>query len=313
MSDVYTTEVLGRIEAAKTLTARLPDLKVQAQRIAANVMLGVHGLRKAGPGENFWQFRPYVPGEPAKQIDWRRSALSESTLFVREREWSTSQSVWLWADLSTSMNFRSHLASVSKIDRAVVLLLGLAELLGRGGERVGIPGIAPARLGRNGADRLAKVIAQAGVTDDWPDFTKVGKYSSVVIISDFLMDMETLRERLKSLTVRGVEVTMLQVFDPVEESFPYDGRAEFRDPETGDLWLTEHASGLRGEYRARIAAYRAMIREVARPAGFSFAVHHTDRPASEALLMLTSRLSGAILSDFHSGQMGLPKQERPAA
>jgi uncharacterized protein (DUF58 family) len=211
------------------------------------------------------------------------------------------------------MNFRSHLSPVTKLDRALVLLMALAEVLGRGGERVGIPGISPARLGRNGADRFARVLAQTNITEDWPDFTKVSRYSTVVILSDFLMGMDALRERLRALTVRGVNVTMLQIFDPVEETFPYEGRAEFRDPETGDLWLTEHAAALRGEYKTRIEAYREMIREIVRPAGFSFAVHHTDRPASEALLVLHSRLSGAILSDFHTSQVGVGRRERTAA
>ena len=79
---------------------------------------------------------------------------------------------------------------------------------------------------------------------------------------------------------------LLQVFDPAEEAFPYEGRLEFRDPESGVTWLTERAGGLRAEYRARLEAHRALIRGFARQAGFSFAVHHTDRPAAEGLLFL---------------------------
>jgi uncharacterized protein (DUF58 family) len=86
---------------------------------------------------------------------------------------------------------------------------------------------------------------------------------------------------------------LLQVLDPAEEAFPYEGRIEFRDPESGVTWLAERAGALRADYRARLEAHRELIRDLARPAGFSFAVHHTHRPAAEGLLFLQARLSGA--------------------
>lgn len=281
-----------QVETARALASRLPDLLVAARRIAANVMLGVHGRRHPGPGETFWQFRPYVPGEPARQIDWRRSA-RDYHLYVREREWEASQTVWLWVDLSPSMDFRSRLASLTKLDRAVTLMLALAEMLGRGGERVGVPGLLEPRIGRDAADRIAEVLARAALTQEWPNLDRVGRSSDVVILSDFLAATETLRTRLRAVAGRGAGMHLMQVFDPAEEAFPYEGRLEFRDPETGDTWLTERAGGLRGDYRARLEAHRELIRGFARPAGFSFAVHHTDRPATEGLLFLQARLSGA--------------------
>lgn len=289
-----------RVETARALAARLPDLLVAARRIAANVLLGMHGRRHPGPGETFWQFRPYVPGEPARQIDWRRSA-RDRHLYVREREWEASQTVWLWVDLSPSMDFHSRLTSVTKLDRAVILMLALAEMLGRGGERVGMPGLAEPRIGRDSADRLAETLSRAAIDREWPDLQRVGRFSDVVVISDFLADTETIRDRLRQLAGRGAGMHLMQVFDPAEEAFPYEGRLEFRDPETGDSWLTERASGLRGGYQERLAAHRALIRSFARKAGFSFGIHHTDRPAAEGLLFLQSRLSGSVLDTALTG------------
>lgn len=306
-------ETRARVETARALAARLPELLVAAKRIAANVMLGVHGRRHPGPGETFWQFRHYVAGEPARQIDWRRSARDDRHLFVREREWEASQTVWLWVDLSPSMDFHSRLASTTKLDRAVILMLAMAEMLGRGGERIGMPGLAEPRIGRNAADRLADILAQATTTDDWPSLDRVGRFADVVVLSDFLAEAETMRDRLRQLAGRGAGVHLMQIFDPAEEAFPYEGRLEFRDPETGATWLTERAGGLRGSYRERLAAHRMLIENYARQAGFSFAVHHTDRPASEGLLFLQARLSGAPASSVHTGHSGLTAGERPAA
>lgn len=280
----------SRIETARSLAARLPDLLVTARRIAANVMLGLHGRRHPGPGETFWQFRPYGANEPARQIDWRRSA-RDFHLYVREREWEASQTVWLWTDLSPSMDFNSRLSTVTKLDRAIVLMLALAEMLGRGGERVGVPGLVEPRVGRDAADRLAEALARTPSQADWPVLDRVGRFSDVVMFSDFLAPSGILRDRLRAVAGRGADLHLLQVFDPAEEAFPYEGRLEFRDPETGDTWLTERAGGLRADYQSRLEAHRALIRSFARPAGFSFGVHHTDRPAAEGLLFLQARLS----------------------
>ena len=313
MANPLPARTRSRVETARALAARLPDLLVAAKRIAANVMLGVHGRRHPGPGETFWQFRPYVPGESARQIDWRRSARDDRHLFVREREWEASQTVWLWVDLSPSMDFHSRLSSVTKLDRAVILMLALAEMLGRGGERVGMPGLAEPRIGRDAADRLAEVLTRAAMTAEWPDVDRVRRFTDVVLLSDFLMEGEAARDRLRQLAGRGAGVHLMQVFDPAEEAFPYEGRLEFRDPETGATWLTESAGGLRGGYRERLATHRALIDGYARKAGFSFAVHHTDRPASEGLLFLQARLSGAVPRTVHTGHSDIATRERPAA
>jgi uncharacterized protein (DUF58 family) len=283
-----------RIEGARALAARLPDLLVAARRVAASVILGVHGRRRPGPGETFWQFRPYATGEPARRIDWRRSA-RDHHLYVREREWEAAQTVWLWCDLSPSMRFRSQLAEAEKIDRALVLTLALAEMLGRGGERVGMPGVLPPRIGRDAADRIAEALArldqQQALDTEWPPANMIGRFGDLVVISDCLAETGTMRDRILALAGRSVRLHLLQVLDPAEETFPYDGRLEFRDPETGGLWLAERAGGLRERYRSRLEAHREAIAQMTRRASYSFDVHHTDRPASEGLLFLYSRLA----------------------
>src|SRR3984957_14153320 len=98
---------------ATTLSARLPSLVVAARQVAQSVMHGVHGRRRAGPGETFWQFRPFLSGEPSGAIDWRRSA-REDRAYVREREWEAAHTVWIWIDRSPSMAFVSQLARASK-------------------------------------------------------------------------------------------------------------------------------------------------------------------------------------------------------
>ena len=88
------------------LAGTLPALMVAADRVAATVIQGVHGRRRVGQGDAFWQYRPYRDGDSASQIDWRQSARSRH-LFVRETEWEAAASVWLWRDASPSMQYAS--------------------------------------------------------------------------------------------------------------------------------------------------------------------------------------------------------------
>src|SRR5437016_6699638 len=125
--------------AGRTLSATMPRLILEARRVAATVIHGLHGRRRAGTGENFWQFRRFMSGEPSSRVDWRRSARDDH-LYVREREWEAAHTIWIWPDLSPSMEFASPLGRETKRDRALVLAFALGELLVRGGERVGIPG-----------------------------------------------------------------------------------------------------------------------------------------------------------------------------
>ena len=128
---------------AEEAAGSLPPLLVAAERVAATVAQGVHGRRRIGTGETFWQFRQYEPGDPAARIDWRESAKSQR-LYVRETEWEAAQSVFLWRDGSASMDYASTRGLPTKRERADLLTLALAVLLVRGGERVALLGRRPA-------------------------------------------------------------------------------------------------------------------------------------------------------------------------
>src|SRR5690242_12998473 len=136
-SDVETGAVKQAAGSARTLASSMPRLILEARRVAASIIHGLHGRRRAGPGENFWQYRRFTSGEPAAAVDWRRSARDDH-LYVREREWEASHTIWLWPDRSPSMEFAQG-SEWSKLDRALVVSFALAEVLVQGGERVGIP------------------------------------------------------------------------------------------------------------------------------------------------------------------------------
>lgn len=275
---------------ARVRAALVPDLLIEARRVVNTVIAGWHGRRKRGIGENFWQFRPYVDGEAIARIDWRRSARDDHT-YVRDREWEAAHTVWLWADPSASMLFQSKTASVSKDSRALVLALALAELLSRSGERIAWPGLTDPFSARNGAERLAAQMMHAANLPTRPDLSTMKRFSDVVLISDFLDPVEETREWLDTLATRGVRAHLIEISDPAEEEFPYSGRTEFQDPETGTKLTAGRAETLREDYRNLYAARREELSAWARKLGWSYTVNHTDKLASDALVRVHLAMS----------------------
>ena len=297
---------------AQALADRLPDLMLDALRVANTVAHGIHGRRRAGTGETFWQFRQFQASDPANVIDWRRSASSD-TLYVREREWEASHTFWLWPDISASMQFKSHLATTSKRDRALVLTLATAELLVRAGERVALMGLTPPLASRKATTRIAEALAgnesDAALQASLPPPARLSRFSSALLFGDFLDPPETIAARINEMAEGGVVGHLIQVLDPAEETLPYEGRVEFRASEGGERWVADRAETLRGDYRRKLDAHRAAIEQAAQRIGWSFLVHHTDRPAAEPLLTLIMRLQG-LAGDYRWKTENPAKPER---
>ncbi len=295
-STLANTSVLSTIEHdARAVAERLPDLLIDAQRISQTVAHGIHGRRRAGPGETFWQFRQLQPTDSITMIDWRRSASSDH-LYVREREWEAAHTMWLWPDLSPSMGFQSHLSKTTKRDRALLLALASADLLVRSGERVGVMGLTRPIASRQAASRIAEAVA---VNLDGPVLTSgrapegiARRFSSVLLFSDFLDPLDVIAERLKAIAENNVKGHIVQVLDPAEETLPYQGRAEFLDLEGGHRWIGDRVESLREAYQEKFRQHRAALATFASRLGWSMTVHHTDRPAAELLLQLIAHLEG---------------------
>ena len=274
---------------AEALGARLPPLVVAAERVAATVMQGVHGRRRAGQGDAFWQFRPYARGDALNRLDWRQSAKSDR-LFVRETEWEAAQSVALWRDSGQTMRWASAKGQPEKGERAELLLLALASLLLRGGERVRLLGQRRAWAGRGVLPPLAEALSRhtTPAADD-----SLPRHARAVLLSDFLAPLEDTRAVVAALAARGVSGQLVQVLDPAEETLPYQGRIRFEALGGDEAVLLPRTEGIRALYAERLAAHRAGLAAIAAAAGWRFTTHRTDTPPERALLALWQSLSPA--------------------
>ena len=278
---------------AQSASAHLPALILSAERLAAMVAPGAHGLRRGGPGEDFWQYRPASQGDTARAIDWRRSARSDSQ-FVRDREAQTAQAVGLWVSAGQGMGYAGAADRPTKEHRAQLLALALAMVLLRGGEKVGLLG-QPARAGRVQADRLAEQIVALhpqGGDGDAPAADHLRPNQRLVILSDFLDDPAWVEALLARAAGMGVSGVLMQVLDPDEEVFPWTGAVLFRSLSGAIRHDSRDAGGLRDAYLARLAERRDWLRRRAEGAGWHFAHHTTNHPPATALSWLYQVLAG---------------------
>jgi uncharacterized protein (DUF58 family) len=287
---------------SRTLAASLPRLVLEARRIAANVIHGLHGRRRAGAGESFWQYRRFVSGEPAQNVDWRRSARDDH-LYVREQEWEAAHTVWLWPDRSPSMAFASKGVRDSKLERALIVTFALAELLVAGGERVGVPGLMIPTASRSVIDKMAQAMLHDSATRASlpPSFVPTS-LSEIVVLSDFWSPIAEIKTMLAGLSAAGAHGTLVQVVDPAEETFPYSGRVEFIEPEGLGSITAGRAETWRNDYQKLLANHRAALRAECDNFGWSFTVHRTDRGPTELLFALHGRMVAGAHAVIQSRQ-----------
>lgn len=277
---------------AESLGASLPPLLAEAELLASTIMLGEHGRRRAGQGDEFWQYRPTHSGDSARMIDWRRSARSDAT-YVREREWQAAQSVTIWVDPARSMAFSGAKGRVTKGDRARLLAMAIAVLLLRGGERVGLAGRdVPARPGRGQLLRLLNGLSDGGEDYGVPEAEGLASHGRALFLSDFMGDLTGVEAALAKASDRGARGVLCHILDPAEEEFPFDGRTIFESMGGTLSHETLRAGDLRSRYLARLAERKARLSTLARAVGWHYTCHHTGETAQPALLWLYRALQG---------------------
>lgn len=270
---------------AEALAAPFPPLLAEAEHLASTVLIGDHGRRRAGLGDTFWQYRPAQNHDAMRSIDWRRSARSDAQ-FVQDKEWQIAQSILLWVDQSASMSFTSLKDETTKATRARTLSLATAILLLRGGERVGLTGnLLPPRRGSAQVGQMATLLSEDH-SDDFgtPDASGMAPHSRALFVSDFMGDIAGVEAAMTRAADRDVRGALVQILDPAEEAFPYDGRTIFESMSGTMTHETLKARDLKSRYLDRLAERKDRLATLARTTGWQFTTHHTGDPASSALL-----------------------------
>ncbi|MCB8875619.1 DUF58 domain-containing protein [Acidisoma silvae] len=280
--------------AAEALGQSLPPLLLAAERVAATVAQGVHGRRRTGRGDSFWQYRPFADGDSADRIDWRQSGRSDR-LYVRETEWEAAQTAYIWVADGAAMRWHSP-TQVPKRERAVLLALALAALLLRGGEYVRLLGAAPhPASGRAALPAIAGLLDQRDMREEpLPPRLSVPRHAHVILIGDFLEPLDSVQSAVAGFAALPVTGHLLQVLDPAEADLPFRGRVRFQGlgmGQTAGSILVPKVETIRAEYQKRLQAKIAGLSAIARAAGWKAGLHRTDHAPNTALLALYEALA----------------------
>jgi len=289
---MYAADLRSRSES---VASGLPALLARAENLAMTLSLGVHGRRRAGMGEEFWQYRMATDGDPLGSIDWRRSAYSDAQ-YVRQMEWQSSQSVNFWIDPGAAMNFASAQTLDTKRTRAQILGLALAIVLIKAGERVGL--MQDPEPPKSGDTQINKMAMSLAMTDELSDYAVppqklLATGSQAVFLSDFLGDWDAMVQALSQAADQNVQGCLVQILDPQELSFPFHGRTLFQSVKGSLKFETLRANALRDEYLDRLAQRADDLQALARETGWQYYRHSTSDPAQTPLMWLF----GAIGSD----------------
>ena len=283
------------IERAEETAATLPGLLLNAKRVAQAVEHGVHERRRAGQGDSFWQFRQYQQGDASSRIDWRQTAKREHA-YIRENEWVAAQSVWLWLDRSSSMQYHSDKALPYKSDRAALLALALSILLIRGGEKIALSGSGIVPI--TGIGAIERFAQELSIPNDeksnLPLPKPLPRYARAVLISDFLSPPNKVSDALTKLSGNGIQGHLLQIFDPAEENLPFSGRVLFNGLEGEGSALISRVETARTEYMSLMTNHRETIRKIAHSLGWTSSTHSTDQPPSTVLLTLYQLIADSL-------------------
>ena len=276
---------------AEAVSSGLPALIARAEHLAATLAMGVHGRKRPGVGEDFWQYRHAEAGDDMRRIDWRRSAKSEQ-LFIRQKEWQSAQSVYLWVDPGASMQFGAD-THESKGMRANLFAIALAILLSKGGERFGLlDAETPPKTGDVQISKIARALTQPNGQEDYASFRPLAlpKGSRAVFFSDFLGDWDKMKDALSRVSDQGVRGVLVQVLDPTEIAFPFKGRTIFESMKRTINFESRRADALRQDYLAKLEERKDALKQLSRKTGWRVTTHVTDQQAQRTMLWLYNAL-----------------------
>ena len=287
---------------AEELSNKIPSLYIKAERIANTIWEGIHNRNKDGLGDNFWQFRKYEYGDPAHLIDWKKTAKSNET-FIQEKELQTLQNFVIWRDTSKSMNFRSSESIDTKLYRANLFTLALTIILSKSGENIVLNGLKSELL--KGGDAVNFVSNQINekVTDSYkssPNVNEIKNNSDVILIGDFLNNINETEKTIKELSNRGINGIIIQILDPAERFFPYKGRINFNGLEGEQNILIGKAESVRNDYKKAIKIHIEKLEKLTTSYSWKYILDNSEQDASISLQNICNTLTYSNNTEFRT-------------
>tara|TARA_Y100000310_G_scaffold241784_1_gene245884 strand:+ start:48851 stop:49699 length:849 start_codon:yes stop_codon:yes gene_type:complete len=250
------------------------------------------GPRKSvatGHGLTFKEHRIYSPGDDIRLIDWKVFARTDD-LYIKTFEEERNLTAHIIMDASASMGFGKPM---SKFDYSSMLGVGFAYLAMRENEKFQFSTFAESLdvfQPRRGMSQLASMVFHLNGTktqghskllESVMQYKKlIGSRSLLVLVSDFLVDINEVIEALYALGDH--EIKIVQVLDPIEKDLKYSGDFKLIDSESKSMLRTYVSPRLRVEYQQMLDNHSARIEETCNKLGYHFYQITSDTPIFDA-------------------------------
>ena len=276
---------------AQQLAGGLPPLLLAAEHLLRQMQAthgGLHGRKRQGYGQSFWQFRPYVAGDPIRSIDWRQSAKSMRS-FVRETEWEGRESVLFWLQNDPAMICPAGHTTQTKRDIGSVLIFALAMLLARGEENFGWLAEQGVALGQHGLQQFWQGWQSATTPTSLPPshpLKPAQAGSTLVLLGDFWAPPSSWQVLLSQWQAQCCSGLLVRLIHPDELYFPFEQSSQFRTPDQQLSVTLGQPSQLRSKYLKALQEHTAAMQLLAAQHGFTWVDLPTDQPLPSMLSRL---------------------------
>ena len=284
----------ARVDAMAVM--RIKNLQLRAKTVVEGFYNGLHRSPYHGSSVEFSEYRPYSDGDDLRNLDWKLYARSDR-FFIKKFEDETNRRCYLVLDHSKSMGYGS--LEYSKIEYARTMAATLAHYLSLQRDNVGLftfdEEVGDFVSARNRAGHmhqllvcLSRPLAGTGTNIDAPlkqVASLVRRRGLIILISDLLADIETLRTNLAYLRSRGHEVMILRTLDPSEIELDLKAPSMVVDMESGrEIYLDPDEA--RKQYAANFEKHKTQLQEICDSLGVDCYQVATDQPLDDCLFYM---------------------------
>jgi len=272
---------------------RIKNLQLRAKHVVDGFQNGLHRSPLHGFSVEFSEYRPFVFGDDPRSIDWKLYARSDR-YYLKKFEDETNRRCHLIVDQSRSMGYGS--LSYTKLEYARTLAATLAYYLTLQRDAVGmmtfeadVTAVVPARY-RTGQLRRMLMLLDQSPQGSSTDLQKplshladiVKQRGLMIIISDFLVPVETLQQPLAYLTARRHEIILVRVLDPGEITLAIKQPTTIRDMESGrEMYIDPKTAA--ESYQKKFQKHANDFEAMAGKLGATLVTMPTDEPLELAL------------------------------
>lgn len=250
---------------------RLGNLELIAKEIVAGQKVGAHRSNLKGYSSEFSHHRPYAPGDPIRDLDWKVYARTEK-YYTKLYEAETNFECHVLLDASSSMTYGS--GEVSKLEYSKYLAASICYLILHQRDSVGL-GVFDSRLRayfppRSTMGILVEIEKALKEIQSLPKDSlskqlhdtamQLKRRSFVIVISDLFSDLDDLMQGLEHLKHDGHNVIVLQTLDPYELNFPFKGTWRFDGLESDDELITQ-PERIRADYLSNINHHLTQVQD----------------------------------------------------